>query len=400
MDKDDSRLRKTIGLSLYQTRINAGLSRQNVVDSVHISLNALSDIENGKSLVKLDTLQQLSALYRVDAASIVSQSTNASGNESQTNITQDGLKTYLNRVIHKNTRFYIFDAKGSTSNYDEHDFQTYSWNEHQFGKVKPGDVFVYRRPTSASEMKGVFYFFGAGVVSEIRHRGEGNVTATISNPLSFKYNVLSLQLNDYKWHFKDKTRNDWQRFFNQYGMTEIARDDFVEIVSLSGPVDEIQLLNFNTMLNETSAAYSLIHRGIDSIPVTEQTSEIVIRKGQQELAELVKLNYGYSCAVTGIHTRQFLVASHIIPWASKKSTRLNPQNVICLSTLWDRAFDQGFITIEPKTYKIRVSKSIEHSDSALFEQLHEKAGAKIHLPMQDVPNDDFLNWHAENVFRN
>ncbi|MFV0535389.1 MAG: HNH endonuclease [Cumulibacter sp.] len=69
---------------------------------------------------------------------------------------------------------------------------------------------------------------------------------------------------------------------------------------------------------------------------------------QQVFAKAVKDNYGWECAVTGISTRAFLVASHIVPWAEDKTLRLDPSNGICLSTFVDRAFDAGFLTITPE----------------------------------------------------
>lgn len=69
---------------------------------------------------------------------------------------------------------------------------------------------------------------------------------------------------------------------------------------------------------------------------------------QAVFAKAVKGNYGWECAVTGIKTKAFLVASHIVPWSEDKEIRLDPSNGICLSTLVDRAFDAGFLAITPE----------------------------------------------------
>ena len=66
---------------------------------------------------------------------------------------------------------------------------------------------------------------------------------------------------------------------------------------------------------------------------------------QAVFANAVKGNYGWECAVTGISTKAFLVASHIVPWSEDEDIRLDPTNGICLSTLVDRAFDSGYLTI-------------------------------------------------------
>ena len=69
---------------------------------------------------------------------------------------------------------------------------------------------------------------------------------------------------------------------------------------------------------------------------------------QAAFAKAVKGNYGWECAVTGIKTQAFLVASHIVPWSEDKEIRLDPSNGICLSTFVDRAFDAGFLAITPE----------------------------------------------------
>ncbi|MGM7667634.1 HNH endonuclease [Microbacterium sp. A93] len=69
---------------------------------------------------------------------------------------------------------------------------------------------------------------------------------------------------------------------------------------------------------------------------------------QAVFAKAVKNNYGWECAVTGIKTRAFLVASHIVPWSEDQQIRLDPSNGICLSTFVDRAFDAGFLAITPE----------------------------------------------------
>lgn len=56
-------------------------------------------------------------------------------------------------------------------------------------------------------------------------------------------------------------------------------------------------------------------------------------------------NYNTTCAITRINDTILLIASHIIPWADREDTRLNPENGICLSPLYDKAFDQGLISI-------------------------------------------------------
>lgn len=49
-------LKKEIGLQIYNLRMENGFSRQDFADMVGISLNSLSSIENGDSMIKISTL--------------------------------------------------------------------------------------------------------------------------------------------------------------------------------------------------------------------------------------------------------------------------------------------------------------------------------------------------------
>ena len=52
----DKTLQEDIGLQIYKMREENGYSRQEFAEMVEISLNSLSSIENGKTLVKISTL--------------------------------------------------------------------------------------------------------------------------------------------------------------------------------------------------------------------------------------------------------------------------------------------------------------------------------------------------------
>ncbi len=74
--------------------------------------------------------------------------------------------------------------------------------------------------------------------------------------------------------------------------------------------------------------------------------EVKIRVNQNFFRQIVLANYDGKCALTGIDIKELLIASHIIPWADDEKERLNPENGICLSALYDKAFDKGLITFD------------------------------------------------------
>ena len=67
--------------------------------------------------------------------------------------------------------------------------------------------------------------------------------------------------------------------------------------------------------------------------------EVKTRVNLNFFRQVVVANYSGKCALTGIDIPDLLVASHIIPWSKNEKERLNPENGICFSALYDKAFD-------------------------------------------------------------
>lgn len=151
----------------------------------------------------------------------------------------------------------------------------------------------------------------------------------------------------------------------------------------------------------------LLHRTVESqLGITKEdlkglTRETVIKQriNQNVFRNMILNNYDFRCAITGINLPELLIASHIIPWAENEENRLNPENGICLSPLYDKAFDKGFIGISPE-YRVLISKDLkEHSNSEFY---HQHFGIienkEIILPEEHIPNPDFLEYHLCNIF--
>lgn len=126
------------------------------------------------------------------------------------------------------------------------------------------------------------------------------------------------------------------------------------------------------------------------------------RKGQDYFRHMILAIYGSRCALTGINIPQLLLASHIIPWSDKshKKDRLNPCNGICLSALYDNAFDKGLISISPDDYTVCLSSALRDYES---QEYYDKNfgcinGKKITMPIEYKPDRDFLAYHRDNVF--
>lgn len=128
---------------------------------------------------------------------------------------------------------------------------------------------------------------------------------------------------------------------------------------------------------------------------TERTALVKLRINQVRFRRWVLASYSGRCCVTGLGEPRLLIASHIVPWAESPAHRLNPRNGLCLSPLYDRAFDQGLITITPRSLKIRVSNQLRDAveDTYIQQALVALEGRAIRSPERFHPDDDLLEWH-------
>lgn len=127
--------------------------------------------------------------------------------------------------------------------------------------------------------------------------------------------------------------------------------------------------------------------------------EVKTRVNQNFFRELVLANYNTKCAITGIDIPSLLLASHIIPWSKNEKERLNPENGICLSALYDKAFDKGLISINEK-YEVLLSKQLKEHSTKDYYQTHfaPLENTKIQIPERFLPHKNFLQYHLDEVY--
>ena len=154
--------------------------------------------------------------------------------------------------------------------------------------------------------------------------------------------------------------------------------------------------NPNNISKKLMAHFDLTKEGEDVVSQTKR------RKGQDYFRRMILANYGGRCALTGIDISQLLIASHIIPWEDKshQKERLNPCNGICLSALYDKAFDKGLITFSPDDYKVLFSSALKEKENMEYYSKHFACidGKRLTLPSEYQPNKDFLAYHREKIF--
>ena len=122
------------------------------------------------------------------------------------------------------------------------------------------------------------------------------------------------------------------------------------------------------------------------------------RRGQDYFRNIVLNNYDNRCALTGLPIRELLIASHILPWRSHETERLNVRNGIALNRLHDAAFDQGLIAFDDDLRLIistRLKTHLPHE--AVQNQFESHEGKSLKLSVDAIPPDSsFLERHRKN----
>jgi len=121
------------------------------------------------------------------------------------------------------------------------------------------------------------------------------------------------------------------------------------------------------------------------------------RLGQGGFRVLVTDIYQRKCAVTGEKALPVLEAAHILAVARGGQHRVD--NGLLLRSDVHRLFDKGYVTVTPD-YRVRVSRRLrDEFDNG--EPYFPLDGQSIWLPSQveSQPRRDFLEWHADTVFK-
>jgi putative restriction endonuclease len=127
--------------------------------------------------------------------------------------------------------------------------------------------------------------------------------------------------------------------------------------------------------------------------------EVKTRVNQNVFRQIVVANYSGKCAISGIDLPELLFASHIIPWSKNEEERLNPENGICLSALYDKAFDKGLIAINEK-YNILFSDKLKKSkETDYFAKYFAPIENQLLIsPQRYFPKKEFIQYHLDEIF--
>jgi putative restriction endonuclease len=123
-----------------------------------------------------------------------------------------------------------------------------------------------------------------------------------------------------------------------------------------------------------------------------------IRKKQYLFRKEVLENFNNECCLTRIKENDLIIASHIIPYSDRVDTRLDPSNGLCLSALYDKLFDKGFISFDDD-YKVLIPSNLDNMSSELINILLHIKGKQILYPKKYPIKQEYLEYHRNHIFK-
>lgn len=128
----------------------------------------------------------------------------------------------------------------------------------------------------------------------------------------------------------------------------------------------------------------------------ERLQSVKARIGQGAFREVVFRLYQNRCCLTGLDLPEINRASHIIGWAEKVETRMDPRNGLCLSATYDAAFDRKLITFDDD-YRMVLSKTVRDRvpDETLKIHFLSREGQRIEMPTRFHPLKEYLEHHRK-----
>lgn len=136
---------------------------------------------------------------------------------------------------------------------------------------------------------------------------------------------------------------------------------------------------------------------MDNLPEGKERLAIVKQRVNQSFfRSAVLCSYNFRCCISGIGNSELLEACHIVDWNEDQINRSNPENGLCLNSLFHKAYDKYLIAITPD-YDVAISEEfIEKTEDESFKHyLFGLQNKKLILPDRFYPKPDFLDYHYQ-----
>lgn len=161
---------------------------------------------------------------------------------------------------------------------------------------------------------------------------------------------------------------------------------------------KLDVSSFYGRVDGLSQAIRITEEEVNDYAIENRKLEIAVRIRQSQFRQRVLENFGHRCCLSGIAEPDLLVAGHIVPWAESIETRLDPANGICLSVLYDKLFDAGYISLDD-SLRVVVTDTFPTLSEALQLRLEQIRGIRISAPLHVELGLEFVRYHRQNVLR-
>lgn len=140
-----------------------------------------------------------------------------------------------------------------------------------------------------------------------------------------------------------------------------------------------------------------VERELPEQPMFREGVSVRERLGQGTFRVLIADIYERRCAVTGEKALPVLEAAHIRPVAAGGMHRID--NGLLLRSDVHTLFDRGYVAVTPQ-YKFRVSRRLRDDfDNGEHYFRLNKASVWVPADPADRPGSEFLEWHADTIFK-
>ena len=200
-------------------------------------------------------------------------------------------------------------------------------------------------------------------------------------------------------NWRDNIRATIQRHCSETKSYDGGEDAFYSVYGLSEGCWGLKASNGYSDDEDENDLNPIIRRQIKAIKnanidKTEKEMLIKARVGQGIFRKKLLEKYK-KCIITGIDDPRLLMASHIKPWRSSNNTeRLSEENGLLLSPLYDKLFDQGYITFDEEMRLVVSDKISQENISRIG--ICTDCCYLVH-PSQTLQNN--MEYHRNVVFK-
>jgi putative restriction endonuclease len=180
----------------------------------------------------------------------------------------------------------------------------------------------------------------------------------------------------------------WIASINFHQLNVRKNHQTIDVGGYYGIIEKPAHEEISTGISEEQADYAIENRKM----------EIKARQKQSVFRTKVLNNFGRQCCLSDTTEENFLVASHIIPWAEKIQTRLDPSNGLCLSYIFDKLFDDGFFSLRDD-FRVVLARQAAELSPSIQSILVPIEGKKIKEPRMYPIKTSYLEYHRLNIFR-